>query len=128
MNEKEELELEKKILEGTGKIPVMRGLFRFHKENKRRISALELFTDEAVFQQRHVKDALKVKDHEIRELKEEIHTLNGFVVTVQEVITGVMDRIIKMDEQFATTLKLTSETIAELVKIKEMAEGDNEDE
>jgi len=128
MNEKEELELEKKILEGTGKIPVMRGLFRFHKENKRRISALELFTDEAVFQLRHLRDGLKVKDHQVRELGERLDLLETSVKNVQDVLTGVMERTIKMDQQFADTLKLTSDAVAELLKIKAMAEEIDEDE
>ena len=106
----------------------MRGLFRFHKENKRRISALELFTDEAVFQLRHLRDGLKVKDHQVRELGERLDLLETSVKNVQDVLTGVMERTIKMDQQFADTLKLTSDAVAELLKIKAMAEEIDEDE
>ena len=39
-----------------------------------------------------------------------------------------MERTIKMDQQFADTLKLTSDAVAELLKIKAMAEEIDEDE
>ena len=128
MNEEEALELEELIIEGTENIKdtalkeALRQFMKFHQDLKRRVCALELFTDEVVFQQRHVKDALKVKDHEIRELNERTAKLEGYVVGLQDVVTGMMTKIIKKDESITTALKLTTNAVLDLMAEKEEKE------
>ena len=73
-----------------------------------------------------IKDALaawdKVKDHEIRELNESTAKLEGYVVGLQDVVTGMMTKIIKKDESITTALKLTTNAVLDLMAEKEEKE------
>ena len=69
-----------------------------------------------------IKDALKVKDHEVRELNERVAKLEGYVGTIQDVVTGMMTKIIKKDESITTALKLTTNAVLDLMAEKEEKE------
>ena len=113
----EELMMEKEIIEETKKTKhwIHRALLKFHKDLKRRVAALELRDNENVWEVNHLKDALKVKDHEIRELQETIMKLQGYVGTLQDVMTSCFTKIEKRDNDLKEALRVTQEGIFELL-------------
>jgi Mg2+ and Co2+ transporter CorA len=123
----EELMMEKEIIEETKKTKhwIHRALLKFHKDLKRRVAALELRDNENVWEMNHLKDALKVKDHQIRELEETVVKLSEYLGSLQDVMTGCFTKIEKRDNDLKEALRVTQEGIFELLSQKDEGEEDS---